>query len=166
MEKLKLLLFADTFHPKVDGTMIFMNEFIKRTKNDFDLHLLVPDLGEKKGENVTYLKTSKIAVSGYPTIKLSFKNIKKIKKEIKAADIVFIQGPALASYLSIYFGKRYKKRTVFYTHTLAWELFEKFMPPLFSRISFNIIKKASLFFYNKCDEIFVPYHELRDYLKK
>ena len=166
MEKLKLLLVADTFHPKVDGTMIFMNEFIKRTKNDFDLHLLVPDLGEKKGENVTYLKTSKIAVSGYPTIKLSIQNIKKIKKEIKAADIVFIQGPALASYLSIYFGNKYKKRTVFYTHTLAWELFEKFMPPLFSKISFNIIKKASLFFYNKCDEIFVPYHELRDYLKK
>ena len=167
MEKPKLLLVADTYHPKVDGTMIFMNEFIKRTKNDFDLHLLVPDLGEKKGERVTYLNISKrFAVSGYPTIKLSLKNLNRIKKEIKAADIVFIQGPALASYLSIFFGKRYKKRTVFYTHTLAWELFEKFLPHLLSRISFNLIKRISVFFYNRCDEIFVPYHELRDYLKK
>ena len=167
MEKPKLLLVADTYYPKVDGTMIFMNEFIKRTKNDFDLHLLVPDLGEKKGERVTYLNISKrFAVSGYPTIKLSLKNLNRIKKEIKAADIVFIQGPALASYLSIFFGKRYKKRTVFYTHTLAWELFEKFLPHLLSRISFNLIKRISVFFYNRCDEIFVPYHELRDYLKK
>ena len=167
MEKPKLLLVADTYYPKVDGTMIFMNEFIKRTKNDFDLHLLVPDLGERKGERVTYLNISKrFAVSGYPTIKLSLKNLNRIKKEIKAADIVFIQGPALASYLSIFFGKRYKKRTVFYTHTLAWELFEKFLPHLLSRISFNLIKRISVFFYNRCDEIFVPYHELRDYLKK
>ena len=127
LEKPKLLLVADTYYPKVDGTLKFMEEFIKRSKNTFDISLLVPFLGEKQGDNVTYIDPSKrLVLSGYPLMRLSLKNLRKIKRAIKDADIVFIQGPALISYLSIYYSHKYKKKTVFYTHTIAWELFEKF----------------------------------------
>ena len=47
------------------------------------------------------------------------------------ADLVFIQGPAMISYLSIYYAHRYGKKTFFYIHTLSWELFEKFFPRIF-----------------------------------
>jgi len=127
----KLLLAADTYYPKVDGTLKFMEEFLKRTKNDFEISLLVPFLGERRGEKVTYLEPSGIfSVSGYPSLKLSFSNFHKIRTAIWQADIVFVQGPALISYLSIYYAHKFHKKTIFYTHTIAWELFEKFFPPL------------------------------------
>lgn len=169
-EKIKLLLVADTYHPKVDGTLIFMQEFIKRAQNHFDLSLLVPrfkENKEKENTKLTYLETSNLlTVSGYPSLKLSFRNLHKIKEAIKKNDIIFVQGPALISYLSIYYGHRLKKKTVFYTHTLAWELFEKFFPPLINKLFFKLMKQISIKIYNYCDEIFVPYQDLAVNLRK
>lgn len=166
MEKPKLLLVADTYYPKVDGTMIFMEEFLKRAPKDFEVSLLVPDFGVKKSKEVTYIELSKILkVSGYPNLKLSFKNLRNIKKSIGEAEIVFVQGPAMISYLSIYYSHKFGKKTIFYTHTISWELFEKFFPRLLQRIFFRLIKKGSIFLYNRCNEILVPYHELGEQLK-
>ncbi|HLC52143.1 MAG TPA: glycosyltransferase [Candidatus Nanoarchaeia archaeon] len=163
----KLLLTADTYYPKVDGTLKFMEEFIKRSQQTFEITLLVPFLGKKQGENVIYLEPSKrINLSGYPLMKLSLRNFNKIKKTVKDSDIIFVQGPALISYLSIYYGFKYQKRTVFYTHTIAWELFEQFAPPLLNKIAYNIVKRFSIFFYNHCNEILVPYEELKLELRR
>jgi glycosyltransferase involved in cell wall biosynthesis len=169
-EKIKLLIAADTYYPKVDGTLRFMEEFMKRSINDFSISLLVPNLGSKKKnpkvKKLTSLAISKVfKISGYPNIKLSLKNIKLIKKSIKEADTIFIQGPALISYLSIYYGHRLKKKTVFYVHVISWELFEKFLPPIINKLFLKIFHKISIIFYNLCDEIFVPYNELKEQLK-
>ena len=167
VQKPKLLIVVDTYYPMVDGTLKFVEEFTERTKKDFELSLLVPDLGKKRGERVNYLTVYKhIHLSGYPSIKLSFHNLRKIKFHLKKNDLVFVQGPALASYLSIYYGHKYKKKTFFYVHTITWEVFAKFLPPLINRLSYGIIKKFSLSMYNKCDEIFVPYLQLKDHLEK
>ena len=37
MKKTPLLVVADTYYPKVDGVLRFMEEFIRRTKDYFDL---------------------------------------------------------------------------------------------------------------------------------
>ena len=164
--KPKLLLVADTYYPKVDGTLKFLEEFMKRSEPDFDISLLVPFLGERRGQQVTYLTPSTIfAVSGYPSMKFSVSNFNKIKSAIKQTDIVFVQGPALISYLSIYYGHKYQKKTLFYTHTLAWELFEKFFPPLLNTLFLSVIKRLSIAAYNLCDEILVPYHDLKKELQ-
>jgi glycosyltransferase involved in cell wall biosynthesis len=164
-DKPKLLIVADTYYPKLDGTLIFVEEFIKRTKDDFQLSQLVPDLGLHKGKNVTYLDTyKKIQLSGYPSIKFSFSNRKKIRNAVKNSDIVFVQGPGLASYWAIYYGKKYAKKTYFYLHTITWELFAKFLPPLFNKMFFNFIKNFSVKSYNRCTEVLVPYHGLKDQL--
>ncbi|MEK6969499.1 MAG: glycosyltransferase [Nanoarchaeota archaeon] len=163
----KLLLVADTYYPKVDGTLKFIEEFMKRAQDSFEISLLVPDYGVKKGRNVTYIEPSKIIkMSDYPSIKFSFKNFSLIKKAVKEADIVFVQGPALISYLSIHYAHKYHKKTVFYLHTLSWELLEKFLPRIISKIFSRIIKKISISFYNDCQGIFVPYYDLKDYLIK
>jgi len=166
----KLLIVADTYYPKVDGTLRFMEEFIKRAKDDFAISLLVPNYSHKKidgVQNTTYISPSKIwKVSGYQNMKLCRKNFQAIKSAVKGVDIVFVQGPAMISYLSMYYSSKYQKKTVFYTHTIAWELFAKFFPPLFNKIFFNLIKRLSIFFYNRCDELLVPYHELKNELLK
>ncbi|MBI4983481.1 glycosyltransferase, partial [Candidatus Woesearchaeota archaeon] len=164
--KPKLLIVTDTYYPKVDGTLKFIEEFIKRADQDFEISLLVPYLGIKKSignqVNITYLDISNLwHISDYPSIKLSSSNLKKIKNVIKEADIVFIQGPALASYLGIYYSHRYHKKTILYTHTIAWELFEKFFPELLKKLFSGLIRKISIFIYNRCDEILIPYHDLK-----
>ncbi len=166
-QKPKLLLVADTYYPKVDGTLKFIEEFLKRSQDAFDISLLVPDYGTHKGKKVTYLKVSKIwKVSGYANFDFCFSNFKKMKEAIKEADLVFIQGPALISYLAIHYARRYNKKIFFYTHTLTWELFEKFSPWLIKKPISYLIKKWSIAMYNHCDEILVPYHELKEHLQE
>ncbi|MFA6462262.1 MAG: glycosyltransferase family 4 protein [Candidatus Woesearchaeota archaeon] len=160
--KLKLLVVADTYYPKVDGILRFMEEFIKRSEHDFDLSLLVPNLGLKKGNKVTYLETSKfLKVSGYPSIKFSNHNRKIIRESVQNADVVFVQGPALASYLTIKYAHRCGKPVVFYAHIIIWELFEKFLPKIFNKFISRLIRRINIKLYNKCGEILVPYHELK-----
>lgn len=169
--KPKLLLVADTYYPKVDGTLRFMEEFIKRSENSFEVSLLVPLFKKNKHpyKNLptTFLEPSRIfTISGYPSLRLSFKNLNRLQNAVKETELVFVQGPALISYLSIYYGSKYKKKTIFYTHTIAWELFEKFFPPPINKIFFNLIKKFSILAYNRCDEILLPYHDLKTQMAK
>jgi glycosyltransferase involved in cell wall biosynthesis len=163
----KLLVVADTYYPKVDGILRFTEQFLKRTKNTFDTSLLVPKLGTKKLKEKTYfVEPSKlIKLSGYPNMKLSFKNLKIIKNAIKKTDIVFTQGPALISYLSMYYGKKYKKKVISYMHVIPWELFDKFLPTFINKILFYFIKKMAIFTYNRCDEIMVPYQDLLEEMR-
>jgi len=99
-------------------------------------------------------------------MKLSFSNLKKIKTALKEADLVFVQGPAVISYLSMYLSKKYKKKTFFYTHTLSWDLLAKFFPVFLNKLFFNLIKKMSIYLYNRCDTIIVPYQELLEELRQ
>lgn len=166
--KPKLLLVADTYYPKVDGTLRFMEEFINQASEAFDISLLVPQFNgsaEKKG--VTFLSTWKwFSLSGYPSIALSWKNLKRIKVAIQKADIIFIQGPALLSYLAMYYGQKFQKKTIAYLHVISWELFAKFMPKLFHHGTSHLIKRVSLFFYNHCSQVFVPYEQLEQQLRE
>lgn len=166
-QKPKLLLVADTYYPKVDGTLKFIEEFLKRSQDAFEISLLVPDYGTHKGKNVTYLEVSKILkVSGYANLKCSSSNLKKMKTAIREADLVFIQGPAMISYLSVHYARKYNKKVFFYTHTLSWELFEKFFPSFIKKPFSFLIKKVSIALYNRCNEILVPYHELKEHLQE
>lgn len=161
-KKSRLLLVADTYYPKVDGTLKFIEEFIKRAKSHFEISLLVPDYGIKRGKDVTYLETSKwLKISDYQSIKISRKNIKTIKDQIEKNDIIFVQGPAIASFLATYYGNRLKKKTIVYLHTLSWELFVKFFPHALKRVVFWITKKVSFALYNRCNLVIVPYPDLK-----
>jgi glycosyltransferase involved in cell wall biosynthesis len=164
----KLLLVADTYYPKVDGTLRFVEEFVKRSVQQFEISMLVPKYKGKQKKMVdemTYVKTYKrISLSGYPSIKINFKSLRQIKNAVKKADVVFAQGPAFLSFLSIYYGKKFKKKVIFYPHVITWELVKRFIPlPGFMH---SLARKMVIYFYNKCTEILIPYHELQQHLHK
>ncbi len=168
--KPKLLLVSDTYHPQVDGTVIFIDEFIKRAQKSFDITLLAPRFpGKKKKDSVRsiLLDTSKFIepLPTYPSIKFTLKNLRKIKTAIQQADIVFAQGPAALSYLAMYYGHKFKKKVIAFTHVLSWELFAKSKNALIG-LTAPFLKKLCVFFYNYCTEILVPYQDLRLELKK
>lgn len=168
--KTKLLLVSDTYHPKVDGTVRFMDEFMQRAKSHFDLSLLVPQfdthIGKKPSKAAVYLETSRVLtpLPEYPAIALSFSNLRKIKQAVRETDIVFIQGPAMASLLATYYARKYHKKAIFYMHVLPWELYEKSTRSLFLKPVTYVIKKLSVFLYNHCTQILIPYPDLKEYL--
>jgi glycosyltransferase involved in cell wall biosynthesis len=168
--KTKLLLVADTYYPKVDGTLKFMEEFLKRTKDDFYISLLVPNYKHHKDTKTkTFCKTSRFfSLSGYPSIRNSFSNLRKITKSIKENEIIFIQGPALLSFYALFFGRFYNKFVITYIHVITWELLDNFikLPKNIRKIIINISKKVAIWLYNKADIVLVPYHDLKDSLKE
>ena len=50
--KPKLLIAVDTYYPKIDGMLRFVEEFIRKAKDDFDYHLLVPNFEKKKDKKI------------------------------------------------------------------------------------------------------------------
>ena len=169
-DKPKLLVVSDTYHPLVDGTVRFIDEFVKKAKDEFNISLLVPKFsGEiNKNTKTNYLPVSKWLkpLPTYPSIKVSWGNLRKIKRAVKNSELVFVQGPALATLLSIYYARRLKKKVVQYVHVLPWELTEFTKNKLISKYLGRLVKILYFHFYNKCDEIIVPYNGLLEQLKQ
>ena len=110
--KQKLLLVTDTYHPRVDGTIRFIDEFIKRSKEDYNITLLAPKFGKgKKSKEVetTLLETSKyiVPLPTYPSIQISRKNLKTIKSGtflLKPGSRIFIDSSLALMATSVVFG--------------------------------------------------------------
>lgn len=167
MNKLKLLIAVDTYYPKTDGTLRFVEEFVKRIRGDFDYHILAPNYGGKKDSHVTKLSISKIVKnSGYASIKISLENIRKIKKAVRESQIVFVQGPALISFFCTFYCKRYKKKCVGYAHVDIWEFFEKFLTNVPARILYHIIRPFLRYLLNLYTLLLIPYHEMLAKVRK
>ncbi len=160
--KKKILIVADTYFPKIDGIMRFLQEIVPRINDDFDITLLVPNFGKSWNEhNEIKLKVSNlIKLSGYQSMSLSPANVIKIKKAVKEADVVFVQGPALISAFSIYLAKKYHKTVIYYIHLILWELYEKNLPKMLRIIASPMLKRFTTSWYNKCNLLIVPYKSL------
>ncbi|MBI2572507.1 glycosyltransferase [Candidatus Woesearchaeota archaeon] len=162
--KPKLLLVADTYYPKVDGTLRFMEEFLRRAHSDFSLSLLVPNLGKTPPSHfpITFIEPSPLLkISGYPSMKLSRSNFLSLRKSIQNADCVFVQGPGLVSYAAVLFAAKYKKPCVFYLHVIAWEAFPPFFPSFFRPLVRWFFRHFSVFCFNRCSRVLIPYNDLR-----
>jgi glycosyltransferase involved in cell wall biosynthesis len=156
MVKRKVLFVSDTFYPRVDGIVRFMDETYKHLKNDFDIKFLVPRLegGEEmiasRKLNVIYTPTFKFTIAefkpGRPTSKT-------IKDAVNWADVVFVNTPGGPLGASAVYAASGKKKLIGYAHTIDWELFPfaigrtrigRILKPLFRRI------------YSKLDIILAP----------
>lgn len=168
-DKIKLLVAVDTYYPKIDGTLKFVEEFVKRSKDDFEIHLLVPNFqGKKSNSKISFMEMSKIIKSsGYASIKiLSVKNYVKMYKAVKNTDLVFVQGPALLSTFTILFSKLLRKKCVYYMHVKIWEFFKNFLVTPMTKLLYFFVKPIIKISLNMCSLIIVPYHELQEELTK
>ena len=160
----KMLIVADTYVPKIDGIVRFLMEIVPRL-HSFDITLLVPDFGKAWYEKEIRLKVSRtISLSGYAPMRLSFSNIRKIRDAVKAADIVFIQGPALISYVALHYARKFNKRTVHFVHLIMWELYANHLFRWLRWCTGMLRSLTISHWYNLCDVLIVPYkglvHEL------
>jgi glycosyltransferase involved in cell wall biosynthesis len=166
----KLLMVADTYHPRVDGTVRFIEEFLKRAGKSFETTLLVPQFkGGKReiGFKTIFMPVSRwmVPLPTYNSIKL-LGNFNRIKKAVQDSDIVFAQGPALASFLSLYYARKFGKKSYYYMHVLSWELYQKSASKPGSFFFSTFLKRICMRFLNMCDEVLIPYRELVEQLRR
>ncbi len=168
MEKPTLLIAADTYYPKVDGVLMFMEEFTKRAKNTFNVRLLVPQFSteEKFSEvKVTFLTLSRrLGLFNYRAIRFSLQNLLRIKQAVREADMIFIQELGPVGIFALHYASRYRKRKIFYVHNTAWEFLENYFN--LSRLSRMLIQKYYLSLYNKGDLLLIPYFGLEKELRE
>tara|TARA_Y100000310_G_scaffold137447_1_gene136368 strand:- start:59510 stop:60634 length:1125 start_codon:yes stop_codon:yes gene_type:complete len=164
----KLLVVNDTYYPKVDGVLIFVEEFIKRAQNDFEITLLVPDYSRKKKfkkVKTVFLELSKrFSAFTYQPIKYSRSNRKNIKKAVKDSSVVFIQVFGPIGVLAFRYARKMKKKIVVYVHNTPWEFLEKHYS--LRKITAKLTKKYFISMYNKADILLVPFHEFIGELRK
>jgi glycosyltransferase involved in cell wall biosynthesis len=166
-DKPKLLVVVDTYYPKIDGTLKFVEEFVKRIDDSFNYHLLVPNFEKKKDtRKITFIDVSRfIKSSGYSSVKLlSLKTITKVRKAVKESDLVFAQGPAMLSVMAVFFAKRFKKKSVYYMHVDSWDFFKNFLVTPFTQFLYKLMKPVIKLALNMCSLIMVPYVDLIDRL--
>lgn len=164
IKKQKLLITTDTYYPKKDGVLIFIEKVLPELSKKYNITILAPKFSKRekkiKGCKIKRLQTTKkIKVAGYKSIKLSRKNIKQIKKEIKNTDIIWSQDLGPIGALSIYYAKKYKKPVINYIHQLTWEQavdifnINNKIRKILSKIIYYLIRHL----YNRCDLLMIPY---------
>jgi len=160
----KLLIPTDTFLPKLDGATSFLKETIPRLKEKFDITVMCPDFGEIKkdlGIRIVRFKPLSFKVGD---ITPSMPDQAIIKREVRAADIVWVQG-ALAPITSssIMAAKRIRRPLHVMTHILEWDVFPKGYG---SRILSTPINMSTLvvarMMYNMCATVMVPSQEVAE----
>lgn len=173
MNKKRLLIATDTYYPKKDGVVRFLNNVIPSLTRKYEITLLVP----KFEENVKKIRNTKIIfldtykrfnLADYPSIRLNLKNLISIKKAVKESDIIFTQDIAPIGAMAIKYGKKYKKPVLNYLHQITWEHFADVFSKhkIIKKFASFFIKRYSKHFYNKCSLILIPYKELNEEFKK
>jgi glycosyltransferase involved in cell wall biosynthesis len=169
----KLLIAADTYYPKKDGVIVFLEKIIPALSKHLEVTIIAPrfESGEKPiGESkLITLETSKrLKLADYPSIKFSKQNRNKIKKAVKEADLIFAQDLALIGLLSIKYAKKYRKPVLTFTHQIPWEHLSNVLITTnwINRIIALIIKKLAIRAYNRCKLILVPYKDFADELTR
>ena len=164
-KKKKIVIATDSFLPRWDGIARFLSEIILPLKEKYDITVLTSDFeGYYNDPKITIVRfpLRKFYLSDFP---LSKPDKQVIKKHLQDADIVFVQSLGPIGMKSIKLAKKLKKKIYAYNHSIEWEL----VP---NSIGSYLIKKPLHFitryfakkYYNMCDKLFVPTHEVSEKL--
>ncbi|MEM4336593.1 MAG: glycosyltransferase family 4 protein [Candidatus Woesearchaeota archaeon] len=158
-----ILIAVDTFYPKKDGVVRFLENIVPLLAEKFKIKILAPKY-DGDGFNIKNVEVIKLPISkrikfaGYNPVKCNKKTRKIIKKNVKEADIIFSQDIALIGRKSISYGKKYKKPVVAYIHQIIWEQFSNIATrhKIIKKLLISITKWVTKRIYKKCSLLFVP----------
>ncbi len=171
---MKILIAVDTFHPKKDGVVRFLDEVIPRLARSHQVTVLAPafkgNAGEIERDNIKIVKlplSRIIHITGYSSVRFSRNVLKQIKKYVAEADVVVAQDVLLAGAASIVYAKRLGKPVYSFVHQMSWEQFPVIVSSTWLKkiVSF-IVRHATKWLYKKCDFLLVPSEYTKKSLKE
>jgi len=172
--KKKLLITTDTYLPKRDGLVVFLEKVVPALTEKYDVTIAAPIFNKKKikpiGDSkvIGFPVSNRLQIADYKGVKITKKNRKRLKKLVKKSDIVFSQDLAFLGGFSIFYGKRYKKPVLNYVHQITWEHFVDVLSvPRFLKYFISVIMRRVVnYLYNRCSALVVPYKELAEELEE
>ena len=122
--KPKILIATDGLFPRIDGIAVFLDNIIPKISDEFDITLIGPNSGPVNFDydvKLIRFKTLKIRLGDnyYP----SWVNLKILSKEIKKADVVFVQCFGTIGLWTTILAKMQKKPIMIYNHMLEWKVY-------------------------------------------
>lgn len=160
-----LLVAVDTWHPKIDGVVRFLENVLPELSKKYNVTVLAPAFDGKAGKevegriNVVKIPTSSVwGVAGYPSVRVSLKTLRTIKNLVRESDIVFSQDLAILGAFAIRYGRRYRKPTIMYTHQVSWEQLANVMVKSkgLRKSIIPTLKTIARHLYSKCDLLIIP----------
>ena len=125
---MNIVIFTDTFLPKIDGVAISVENFCK-ILSESGHHFLIfcpkyqADDPDSLGENVKIVRFKNASLPSYPDIKIVVPSYKKIKKSISSfqPDLIHIQTPGMLGQYGVWAAKKFKIPLIGTYHTLVSE---------------------------------------------
>ncbi|MBI4150092.1 glycosyltransferase [Candidatus Woesearchaeota archaeon] len=148
--------------PKKDGITRFLDQILPSLAKTYSVTILAPSF-TKHFKEETYAGASVIRfpvhkrfqVASYPAVRFFYR---KVKEQVKRADIVWIQSAAPLGFMTLLAARRFKKPLLAYIHSHEWEQLthvlvkSKFIKSLLLRF----FARLERYIYNKCDILLVP----------
>ena len=125
---LRIAHFTDTFHPKIDGIVTFLDNSIDYfSKRNNSIVVFCPTYGKQKekyfGKNVKIFRLRSIHLHTYKEVKIAIARPKKIFQELKDfhPDIIHIHSPGIVGFLGILAARKLHVPLIGTYHTLVSE---------------------------------------------
>ncbi|MFH1506222.1 MAG: glycosyltransferase [archaeon] len=160
----KLLIASDSFLPRWDGIARVLSEIIPKLSRKYDITVMAPDYGDYENDQIRLVRIplNNLWIGDFNVPKFA---LRKVKEEVKKADVVFTQTIGPVGGLAILFAWRYKQPLASYIHSLEWELVPKAVgTPLFKKLLYPLMKVVSRKLYKKSDLLLVPSSGIADQL--
>lgn len=127
-KSLRIAHFTDTFYPKIDGIVTFLDNSIGYfSKRGHSIVVFCPTYGKQKekyfGKNVKIFRLRSIPMHTYKEVKIAIARPKKILKELKnfRPDIIHIHSPGIVGLLGIIAARKLHVPLIGTYHTLISE---------------------------------------------
>ena len=127
-KSLRIAHFTDTFHPKIDGIVTFLDNSIDYfSKRNHSIVVFCPTYGKQKekyfGKNIKIFRLRSIHLHTYKEVKIAIARPKKIFKDLKDfhPDIIHIHSPGIVGFLGILAARKMHVPLIGTYHTLVSE---------------------------------------------
>ncbi len=167
MNKLRLLIATDSFLPRRDGVTRFLEEVIPRLQPTFEISIVGPVFRDGEvslPEDVSYehIPISKRMAGDFPLPKFRFW---KVMRAVKKADIIFSQSLGPIGGTALFFGQRFRKKTVSFIHSVDWELWSRTSNHrLIKKYAYPFGKWLTRRLYGRASHLILPSERISDLL--
>ncbi len=162
-DKKNLLITTDSFLPRWDGISRFLLEVIPYLTEHFNVRVVAPNYGGSSLERLVEVIKMPLSEREVGDYQISSVHKKKLRREIRKADVVFNQSLGRIGVSSIRNSKKMGRPVVSFTHSLEWELFPKAISNLFLKKLIQPVTKLFVrYFYNKCSSLICPSENVAD----
>ncbi|MBW3022906.1 glycosyltransferase family 4 protein [Candidatus Woesearchaeota archaeon] len=158
-----ILIAVDTFYPKKDGVVSFLDNIVPKLAAKYKIKVLAPDYGSggfdlKNVEVVKFAVSETKSFAGYNRVLWNKKAKEMLKKHVRDSDLIFSQDVALIGRKAIIYGRKYKKPVINYVHQISWEQFGSIATKhiIIKKIFIEVVKYLTKKAYEKCLLLLVP----------